>query len=330
MNERKLLPGMDVLKFIMALLVVAIHSEAVNEYKTIYKFIYPLLETAVPLFFVISAFFVFRKLRSTDNKNSNSTILHFTKRLLILYGFWFIIQLPLVIYTRHYLQYDLTILPFILIKDLILCSTFHGSWFLSALIVGVWIIYLLQKKLDDKYIWILPLCISIYAYHPEFTPPSWQKLWFWYQTEVQTPLNSFPVALIWIVIGYILSSQKKQDYLKTIKGKYLIFTFILSWLLSSSFSIDLRLFMVMSLFIIGLKWNKDYKPIFKYMRQSSILIFILHFIFISAFRHFMPQFEILQHGLTLYFLLVVLCLISSSVILKLKSYKLFYWLKYAY
>ena len=40
----KSIPGLDVLKFSMALLVVAIHAEAVNIYKNIYAIIHPLTD----------------------------------------------------------------------------------------------------------------------------------------------------------------------------------------------------------------------------------------------------------------------------------------------
>lgn len=90
------------------------------------------------------------------------------------------------------------------------------------------------------------------------------------------------------------------------------------------------LFMVSSLFILSFNWNISYKPIHKYMRQSSILIYITHFIFIVLFRHLFPKIEILQHGIILYIILIILCLLTSFIILRLKEYKIFSWLKYSY
>lgn len=94
--------------------------------------------------------------------------------------------------------------------------------------------------------------------------------------------------------------------------------------------LDLRVFMVLPLFVLFYNWNLESKPIYKMMRQSSILIFTLHFIFIGIFRMVCPDVELLQHGLFLYVILVLLCLLSSIVILKLKDYKIFSWLKYSY
>lgn len=324
----KSIPGLDVLKFSMALLVVAIHAEAVNIYKNIYAIIHPLTDIAVPLFFLISSFLVFSKIRLSND--SRETLLHLSKRLLILYAFWMLIQTPLVIYTRDYLQQDLLTLPLYIIRDILFCSTFHGSWFLSALVIGVWLIFFLSKFITDKYIWILPFFISIYTYHYDLFPTNWHYLYQWYTNTFQTPLNSFPVSLMWITCGYILSNIQVSKVISNCNNLILISIFIISWILSIILSWDMRFFMVSSLFILSFNWNISYKPIHKYMRQSSILIYITHFIFIVLFRHLFPKIEILQHGIILYIILIILCLLTSFIILRLKEYKIFSWLKYSY
>lgn len=62
-TSSSLIPGLDILKFVMALLVVAIHAEAVNGINGVYEVASPLISCAVPVFFVISAYLVFRKIR---------------------------------------------------------------------------------------------------------------------------------------------------------------------------------------------------------------------------------------------------------------------------
>ena len=64
--KRKVILGLDILKFIMALLIVAVHSEAVNEIPIVYEVTNPIISSAVPMFFVISAFLLFRKIRQSQ------------------------------------------------------------------------------------------------------------------------------------------------------------------------------------------------------------------------------------------------------------------------
>lgn len=331
--SKKVIPGLDVLKFIAALLVVAIHSEAVNDIQIAYKVLNPIIQSAVPMFFVVSAFLLFRKIRRIPLtfQPKRGILLHFTWRLFLLYTFWMVVQIPLVIHTRHYLS--MTFFEFIynFLLDITLRSTFHGSWFFSALIVGTWLIYFASKIFRDKTIWILPLIIALYTYHANELPSQYQTLWYWYQEHIENPQNSFPVALFWISLGYMLSNPTMMERIDSQRHNCIVGGVILiaAWL-STILIIDLRAFMVLPLFVLFYNWRLESKPIYKKMRQSSILIFTLHFIFIGIFRMVFPNVELLQHGLILFFVLVLLCLLSSLVILKLKDYKFFSWLKYSY
>ena len=102
-----MIPGLDILKFVMSLFIVAIHSEAVKEIYYVSDITEPLIGSAVPVFFVVSSFLLFRRMRNKsklEDINREGILLHFTYRLVLLYAFWFIVQLPLVVYTRHYLS----------------------------------------------------------------------------------------------------------------------------------------------------------------------------------------------------------------------------------
>lgn len=329
--NRKVIPGLDVLKFSMALLIVAIHSEAVNNIPIIYEALNPIIMSAVPMFFVVSSFLLFRKMRQDQLtfKQERGILLHFTWRLFLLYIFWMVVQFPLVIHTRQYLNMDFLELIYNFLFDIAFRSTFHGAWFFSALIVGTWLIYFSSKILKDKTIWILPLFIALYTYHADELPSYYQVVWLWYHEHVINPQNSFFVALFWISIGFILAKPTTIKKIEELRSNYIMGGFCVAWILSIVL-IDLRIFMVLSLFVFFYNWRLENKPIYKMMRQSSILIFTLHFIFIGIFRVLFPNIDLLQHGLILYLVLIILCLLSSLTILKLKNYKAFSWLKYSF
>lgn len=330
--KRKVIPGLDILKFIMALLIVAVHSEAVNEIPFVYEVTNPIIMSAVPMFFVISAFLLFRKIRQSQlsGQQERGILLHFTWRLFLLYSFWMVVQFPLVIHTRHYLSMSFLEFIYNFLLDIAFRSTFHGAWFFSALVVGTWIIYFASKMLKDKTIWIVPLFVAIYIYHADELPGQYQTFWFWYQENIVNPQNSFLVSLFWISVGFVLANPAFVAKIENLRNSFIMGgQFCIAWMLSIIF-LDLRVFMVLPLFVLFYNWNLESKPVYKMMRQSSILIFTLHFIFIGIFRMVCPDVELLQHGLFLYVILVLLCLLSSLVILKLKDYKIFSWLKYSY
>lgn len=329
--KRKVIPGLDILKFIMALLIVAIHSEAVNDFPIVYEVTNPVIMSAVPMFFVISAFLLFRKIRQSQlsGQQERGILLHFTWRLFLLYSFWMVVQFPLVIHTRHYLSMSFIEFIYNFLLDIAFRSTFHGAWFFSALVVGTWLIYFASKMLKDKTIWILPLFVALYIYHADELSVQYKTFWFWYQENVINPQNSFLVSLFWISAGFILANPDIIEKIENLRNSYVMGgLFGIAWLLSIML-LDLRVIMVLPLFVLFYNWNLESKPVYKIMRQSSILIFTLHFIFIGIFRMACPNVELLQHGFFLYVILVLLCLLSSLVILKLKDYKIFSWLKYS-
>lgn len=91
--------GYDVLKYMMALLIVAIHARAFyGEYTSI--FFKPLTEIAVPVFFILSSFFYFRKLYYCENIWSN--LFTYLKRIGLLYLLWFCVNIPVILHYKHY------------------------------------------------------------------------------------------------------------------------------------------------------------------------------------------------------------------------------------
>ena len=67
-DKKKVYYGLDLLKLIMAFIVVMIHVKPFPAGTVLYSAFSPLLAVAVPVFFVISAFLLFSK---TYGSNSN-------------------------------------------------------------------------------------------------------------------------------------------------------------------------------------------------------------------------------------------------------------------
>lgn len=222
--KRTVIPGLDILKFIMALLIVAVHSEAVNDIPIVYEVTNPIINSAVPMFFLVSAFLLFRKMRQSQLTfhQERGIMLHFTWRLILLYVFWMVVQLPLVIHTRHYLSMSFFEFIYNFLLDIVFRSTFHGGWFFSALVVGTWIIYLASKIFKDKTIWIVPLLIALYTYHVDELPSQYQTFWFWYQGHVINPQNSFLVSLFWISFGFILANPAAIAKVEKVRNNYIM------------------------------------------------------------------------------------------------------------
>ena len=251
----------------------------------------------------------------------------YIKRLILFMIFWTVVQFPVVIYSHGYLHMGLRdVLKNVLI-DLFFRGTFHGSWFIVALIIGVPIVSLLYNYLGRWGTMVIATVVSAYFYHyPELTTP-YGNVGFWVADNIHEPLNTFFVSLIWIALGLVFAHNNMRCITQKVKLKYLFCFLMVLWSMSMAFGWNIRLGAVCVMFLIACNYSGEYKEYHKMLRQMSILIFILHFVFIMLFRHLLSKMEVFQHGIVLFLVVLCLSIISSKVILVLKDkYK---WLKYS-
>lgn len=128
--------GIDLMKFIMAVVIVSIHTEI---YTVLGQWYLVFQDHAVPLFFVFSSFFFFKKMRGAHyGKEIWNRLLHFEKRVNLLYLFWIVVLMPAILYWWHseYLKLSIPDLLFRFAKEYFFGSQFGAAWFFGALIVA--------------------------------------------------------------------------------------------------------------------------------------------------------------------------------------------------
>lgn len=149
--------SIDLLKVVAALLVVAIHAFPAHDGGQPLP-INLFSRMAVPVFFVVSAFFFFKK------KPGREQLLRYLKRMGALYAFWLVVEAYITIdgaFLSHP-EWPLGKALAIFARNFLLNSTFSGSWFIMALIIGIPLVYWLCKRLNT---WAV-LTIGIGCYIP--------------------------------------------------------------------------------------------------------------------------------------------------------------------
>lgn len=138
--------SIDLLKFIASFFVVIIHISLfgdINQYLNLLT-VHGISRLAVPLYFLASAFFFYKKNADLDKESQKKSLIKYTKRMLILYFGWFVISLPKTIYERFiYNGKPLLENSLQFIKNFFLSSTFSGSWFLVSCIFSVCFLFLI-------------------------------------------------------------------------------------------------------------------------------------------------------------------------------------------
>nr|WP_102711229.1 acyltransferase family protein [Paenibacillus castaneae] len=136
--------GIDRMKFIAALLVIANHTGPLLQYNEYADFLLSgvISRIAVPFFFMASGFFFFRKLTG-DKAADRRALLRYSKNVGWLYGISILIYLPLNVYTGYFTE-DFSLSSFI--KDIVFNGTLYHLWYLPALLIGLFIVYFLYEK----------------------------------------------------------------------------------------------------------------------------------------------------------------------------------------
>lgn len=335
---KKIIPGFDIFKFLLSLGIVAIHTQLAQtliaaNFNSIGGIIIKYESLCVPCFFIISSFLFFRKCWITGFPNSESSYFKFIKRLIIIYFFYFILLSPIIIPNREYLSMGITTGINTFLIDFFMRYTYPGSWFLSALIVSVTIIYWVGRYI--KTYWLLPplLILHIYVFNIDLFPDNWHGLYEYYEEHVRTMQLSFTAALYPICLGSVLSHPRMIDLYKILEyyNKYcLILLMGLFAIYCIMDSILLLTTITILLFVYFYNLDLHFSPVYHRLREYSILFFFWHFIVIQILK--IAFHDDIYNVLGIYLFPIVLLIITiiATTILYLEEKKYFRWLRFSH
>lgn len=348
--------AIDIMKFVCTLLVVAIHVspfgssgirivELIN-YVTKFCFV----RIAVPIFFVCSGFFLFRK---TDYNNfSIEPVKRYVIRLLKLYVIWSIIYLPLCF--SDILNAPKGVLFGILryVKNFFLVGSYYHLWYFTALIFATIVIsFLIYKKVKIRNI----IIISAVLYVMGVLAQSWLGLieplkavfpYLWHicsaiKSVILTPRNGLFEGMIFVGIGAQIAYKgfnipSKKAFWCMIVSYILLFCeaiFVLKMRFVREY--DMYFFLVPSVyFTFGVVQNcriQRSDSVFKTIRSISALTFYTHVLVLWCIRKI---FEFVglgtEEGFVLFALTVLGSVLLSCLIIRLSKTRYFKWLKKIY
>jgi len=327
--------GFDILKFLMAIMIVAIHSAHSFDLCEWHFVASPLIDIAVPCFFVLSSYFLFKKLRTVNQGGVG----HFVKRICTFYWFWFIVNLPLVIKSKSKYFTDDVLLGIVkFVRDVFFSYTFSGSWFLAALVLSVLAIYGLKRlRVHDSVILLIAVVFYVYFQMHDIIPKDYGMIYDWIAEYIRPEVTLTVVTGIpWVAMGYLLSHPYVDERLRLWKGAYTLWLAVplcvSIWIISSlTFGSDatvairpLFAFSALALFyVINIRKNSWCRM----LREYSILMYMVHFDIINVLLVF--KFNMEENQVLSFLIVLPLTLMVVTAIIVLRKYKYFRWLKYA-
>ncbi|MBZ5999437.1 acyltransferase family protein [Leuconostoc gelidum] len=147
---------LDVFRLIAALFVVGIHSWPLPDLNSNIILFQGIGRFAVPFFLLTSGFLLHKKLKNLTNKEEVVYIWRYVKRLFQFYVAWWLVYLWLTPLKwggtyRFEGQHGMQLLKSLFNQYILYFftgSTFIGSWYISATIIGVIIVFVLFRRLS--------------------------------------------------------------------------------------------------------------------------------------------------------------------------------------
>lgn len=335
----------DIIKLILSLFVVLVHTD------TYQYIVHPWIKLTVPLFFIISSYFLFKKINTVNTKEERKQIYKmYLLRTIKLYFFWFIILLPMVLYNNRTMTFENGSMGFIehAIKRLFLGSTYQASWYMSASIFGVIIIAFLSSKLSNKKLFtlcLIPFTLVVIwtCYLPFFKEDGIVNTFYdIYYRVLSNPHHSFPASLIWLTVGKCFADKtftlnKLFNFILLLVSGILLY---LEWHLVGKYtsfyeSEGYFLMLPFCIAIFGLILN--IKPFtFKgsiYLKRLSTYIYVIHGTLIPSINYLVYKIINLNHNVYVFLIDIILCTIIyiiAQLIINTFNNKLTKIMKYSY
>lgn len=206
--SRLQLDGIDLLKFLLSMVIVAIHSSLLGPWRT--SPIYPWARIAVPVFFIISAYFFFSKYQEGDVQYKHERLRRFVRRNLTLYVAWLVILLIPTVMSKGYLSRGAFGL-LVFVRDFFFGSTFPASWFITATVFAVVLVVLADRYLSNKtilaitFVAYLVACGTSSYWYLVIANPGTKMIFTTIRALMPYPYCSFIVALFWVQLGKCLA-----------------------------------------------------------------------------------------------------------------------------
>ena len=305
--------SIDVIKFVMALIVVAIHTHPENgiENHLFLRMIKSIYSIAVPFFFVASGFFLYNKLKQLEHTSQLLYLLGWIYRIARLYIIWTIVYLPYAIwgFSKDGMAFSKCIVVYL--RNVFFVGENYLSWplwYLLAMIVVGTIIYFLIKCEIKLYVMafiaLLLALVGIWidSLHELGVGDIYYKLF-------KHTRNGLFIGLPFMMIGMLVSNYG------CLKKKSLLFLLLFLGFLAKMNNFVIGDYITIYAFFqlvltINLKDSESYLS----FSLASMVIYLVHMIWVGLIFILFPKLS----SLLLFLLTILLSILTSCFVLRYK------------
>lgn len=304
MADRKIYPSLDIMKFIMAMLILTQHTS--NEWACstgLVHDIFGLGNFAVPFFFACSGFLFFSKLNTLNSEEQKAYYKKWSYRIGKMYLVWSLIYFCFVF--AGWVNQGLCLAQLTrFFHRAIVFSTYATIWFLPALWIGVSICYWLKRHVRGGFLWTVMMILlvvgNIFGSYSDVVirQPAIESFYNWYMDIFITWRNGLFNGAPYVFIGVLLADGYGKHISRNLSlaaaalfgalflaEAFAITRLDLSNATDQGFMMWPSIFFLMNMLI---KTDVPQRQFWIHCRNLSMLIFLGQRLFLSAIPGVLP------------------------------------------
>ena len=314
--------SIDLMKFIMALCVVTIHTYIVDSMKSsiLQDFLYSFIRSAVPFFFITSAYFVMQR-------NENGGILKYWKRIFQLYLFWSVINFISVSLINRNLCVEN-------VQTCIYQILFNGYsvlWYLWGILIALPILIKLRDGGAKPWCFLV-IAVLAYLFNRAYTHYGSMEnpgtIWSWavylYKGNY-FGITNLCLAITYLSIGSFFSMYKYRQYTVISVALIILGSIMMHFETHKDVALGVPV-IAFGLFPLIKEWQLNLSRVsFKWLRKMSTLIYFVHIIIITSIDLVYPGMDVIKWGV-----IIASCIFVSALLLALRKMKYMSWIARLY
>lgn len=328
----------DILKLILSVLIIAINSLNIGLGEVSFYVTEYVARLAVPLFFCMSAYFLFQNYATTDKDIFKKKFFRYEKNLLKIYIIWNVIYLIVDVIPEWYRDKSSIVDILKYMYYVAIGIQYKELWYIGATIVGAFLIWILLKKLNIKTIVVISLLLYIVAlicftYFPVTEPvfdkiPILKTMLILYNKVFSTFRNGIFDGFPFMALGAYLAFNKDKRYNTATVSAVFVISMVLLFIetrflrgVSTPYH-GLMLFLYTatpSAFILVGKIRLKSSDKYKYIRKISTYNFLVQEIAFILKDKICDVLNISIGNFVQYIISVFICFILSIVIFLIKN-----------
>lgn len=314
--------SIDLIKFIMALCVVTIHTYIVDSMKPslLQDTLYSLIRSAVPFFFITSAYFVMQR-------NENGGILKYWKRIFQLYLSWSVINFISVSLINRNLCVEN-------VQTCIYQILFNGYsvlWYLWGILIALPLLIKLRDG-GAKPLYFLVIAVMAYLFNRAYTHygsmENPNKIWLWSAYLYKGKyfgITNLCLAITYLSIGSFFSMYKYRQYKVISVALIILGSIMMHFETHKDVALGVPV-IAFGLFPLIKEWQLNLSRVsFKWLRKMSTLIYFVHIIIITSIDLVYPGMDVIKWGV-----IIASCIFVSALLLALRKMKYMSWIARLY